>query len=217
MIETVLSLNKKIIIFAKNKYSQYLFCNEYAAEAAGLDSPKQIIGKTDDDLFWQPYAEYYRRCDRHVLRGNPFINEIIPFTQPSKIVSSILSCETILTSEKGGKMGVAGHAIDVTGYSVTKNCGYVDPQKHTFCLGPYFCNEYLTKREFEVFKYLLLGKSVDEIAFQFSRSIKTIQSQIKSIANKLQCSHKSEIIPTAVKYGLTYVLSEISFGKNNLK
>jgi DNA-binding CsgD family transcriptional regulator len=43
------------------------------------------------------------------------------------------------------------------------------------------------------------------------RSVKTIQSQIRSITNKLQCSHKSEIVPTAVKYGLTFILDDINF------
>ncbi|MCX7125568.1 MAG: LuxR C-terminal-related transcriptional regulator [Gammaproteobacteria bacterium] len=67
--------------------------------------------------------------------------------------------------------------------------------------------------EFEVFKYLLAAKSVEEIALILSRSAKTIQVQIKSIANKLQCSHKSEIVPTAIKYGLTHVFSDLSITK----
>ena len=32
--------------------------------------------------------------------------------------------------------------------------------------------------------------------------------------NKLQCSHKSEIVPTAIKFGLTHILDEISLVKN---
>ena len=95
MIETILAENLPIIIFAKDKNSKYLFCNEATAEAAGLDSPRQIIGKTDYDLFWRQYAEIYRDCDRDVMRGKVVINEQFPFIDTKKI-STILSCETLL-------------------------------------------------------------------------------------------------------------------------
>ena len=212
MIEKLLTANLPILIFAKDSNSKYLFCNEVAAEAAGLDSPQQIVGKTDYDLYWHQYAELYRSYDRNVLRGKALINEQLPFVEPRK-TATILSSETILTDKKGAAIGVIGHATDITGFSITKNNGHIDPEKNTFHLGPHFSNEYLTKREFEVFKYLLSGKSVDEIALILSRSAKTIQVQIKNIANKLQCSHKSEIIPTAMKHGLIHVLSELSITK----
>ncbi|MCX7121605.1 MAG: helix-turn-helix transcriptional regulator [Gammaproteobacteria bacterium] len=212
MIETILAENLPIIIFAKDKNSKYLFCNEATAEAAGLDSPRQIIGKTDYDLYWRQYAEIYRDCDRDVMHGKVVINEQFPFIDTKKI-STILSCETLLKDKNGVVKGVIGHATDITGFNVTKNNGYIDSEKNIFHLGSNFSNEYLTKREFEVFKYLLAGKSVEEIALILSRSAKTVQVQIKSIANKLQCSHKSEIVPTAIKYGLTHVLSDVSIVK----
>jgi len=213
MIEKLLTANLPIIIFAKDNNSKYLFCNEVAAEAVGLDSPQQIVGKTDDDLYWSQYAELYRSYDRAVLRGNILINEQVPFTEPKKNVTLLLSSETILTDKKGSTIGVIAHATDITGYNITKNNGHIDPEKNIFYLGPHFTNEYLTKREFEVFKYLLSGKSAEEIALILSRSAKTIQVQIKNIANKLQCSHKSEIAPMAIKYGLIHVLRNLSITK----
>lgn len=213
MTEDILNTNKQIFIFGKDKNSKYTFCNEAIAEVAGLDSSKQIIGKMDDDFVWKPQAELFRRGDSLAMQGKVFLNVPEPLTQRTRI-ATFLNTKTILTDKNGSLRGIIGHAIDITGYTVTKNNGQVDHQKNIFFLGPCFGNAYFTKREFEVFKYLLLGKCVEEIAFTLCRSVKTIQTQIKSIVNKLQCSHKSEIVPTAIQYGLTHVLNEINLIKN---
>jgi len=214
MIENILNEANKILIYGKDINSKYLFCNESVAKMSGLDSPHQIVGKTDADLFWRQYAKLYQDYDRHVLQGKIFMNVQVPFTHPKNIAASLLTTETILFDKNGDPKGIAGHCVDITGYTLTKNNGHIDPEKHIFYLGNHFGNDYLTKREFEVFKCLLLGKSVNEIAFDLGRSAKTIQAQIKSIANKLQCSHKSEIVPTAIQFGLTYVLDEINLQEN---
>ena len=213
MIETILNTNKKIFVFAKDKNLKYIFCNEAAAEIAGLDSPAQIVGKTDYDFVWKPQAEIYRSGDKNVLRGKVMHNVQEPMTQPTRL-ATILHSKLILTDKDGHPIGIAGHSIDITGHTVSKNSGRIDQNKNIFHLGDNFSNEYLTRREFEIFKYLLMGKSVDEIAFDLGRSKKTVEAQIKNIVNKLQCSHKAEIVPTAVKYGLTYVLDEVNLIKN---
>lgn len=213
MIENIVNNSKNLMIYAKDKNLKFSFCNETLAQAAGLDSPQQIIGKTDYDLVWRPQAKVYRNGNRDVLRGKILMNKRRLMTQCTKIVT--LLCSAMITTDKNGYPdGVAGHSVDITGYTITKNNGQLDSQKNIFYLGPHFSNEYFTRREFEVFKYLLMGKSVAEIACKLARSIKTIQSQVRSIANKLQCKHQSEIVPAAVKYGLTYVLDDIHVVKN---
>lgn len=209
MIEHIANSNKQIFIYAKDRNLKYLFCNEALAEVADLDSPKQIIGKTDHDFVWRPQASLYTDEDKDVFKGKIISNAVEPQTQRNRVIT-ILTTKTLLIDKNGHPYGVAGHSVDITGYHLTKNNGYVDYKKNTFFLGETFGNTYFTKREFEIFKYLLLGKSVEEIALRVHRSIKTIQSQIKSISNKMQCTHKSEIVPTAIKYGLTYVLDEIN-------
>lgn len=212
MIETVLLEKLPIMIFAKDKNSKYLFCNELMASAAGLDSPKQIIGKMDHQLVWKDRMDIYENEDKNLYSGKAIQNIQQSHTQITG-ERTILATKTILKDKNGYPKGITGHAVDITGFSITKNNGHIDPEKNIFHLGANFSNEYLTKREFEVFKYLLAAKSVEEIALILSRSAKTVQVQIKSIANKLQCSHKSEIVPTAIKYGLTHVLSDLSIVK----
>jgi PAS domain-containing protein len=81
LIEKIFSIDKTILIYAKDKNSKYLFCNEAVAELSGLDSPKQVIGKTDADLFWRKYSDFYVSIDHTVMHGNMFTNQQVPFTQ----------------------------------------------------------------------------------------------------------------------------------------
>jgi DNA-binding CsgD family transcriptional regulator len=214
MIEKMQNSDKQIFLFAKDKNLKYLFCNEAVAEVAGMDSPSQIVGKTDYDLFWRQHAEFYRDGDKDVLQGNTKINAAEIQTQPTK-VANIMICKMILYDRFGNQIGVGGHYIDTTGYSVTKNKGYLDREKNKFWLGPDFSNEYLTKREFQIFRYLLLGYTTDKISHEIKRSVKTVQSHIKSITRKLQCTHQAEIVPIAIRYGLTYVLDGIVLHQNS--
>ena len=213
VIEDIVKQCKNMYFYAKDKNSKYIFCDETMAEIAGADSPRQMLGKTDYDFVWKPHVSLYHMDDISVMRGNVLMNVLRPQTQ-FKRIATMLSTKLILTDKNGNSNGVCGHCVDITGHTVIKNNGRVDPHKNIFFLGAGFGNDYLTRREFEVFKYLLLGKSTEEIAFILSRSIKTVQTQIQSISNKLQCSHKSEIVPTAIKFGLTYVLDEIGLVKN---
>ncbi|WNZ49127.1 ATP-binding protein [Leptolyngbya boryana CZ1] len=55
-------------IFWKDRKSVYLGCNQNFADDAGLNSPEEIIGKTDFDLPWKrEETEFYRECDRRVM------------------------------------------------------------------------------------------------------------------------------------------------------
>lgn len=205
MIETILNLNKNIV-FAKDKNLKYLFISEAGAELADLDSPNQIIGKTDYDFIWKPQADLYRKGDSHVLKSGASLNVMEPRTQRNGIVN-VMHMKTVMRDKKDNPIGVTGTAIELTGYSLSKNNGYIDPIKKIFYLGPKFCNAYLTRCEFEIFKYMLYGKRVEEISLKLCRSPKTIESHIKSIANKLQCTHKCEIVPTAIQNNLTHILN----------
>ena len=49
-----------LYIWAKDKNYRYIYCNENYAMAAGLDSPEKIIGKSDDQLPWRKFADYFR-------------------------------------------------------------------------------------------------------------------------------------------------------------
>ena len=57
-------------IFWKDKNFRYLGCNKLFAQDAGLESPEQIIGKSDFELAWQQSAALYRADDKSVIHNN---------------------------------------------------------------------------------------------------------------------------------------------------
>lgn len=64
-----------VVVHWKNLNSIYMGCNRLFAEYAGMESPAQIIGKTDFDLPWKQFAPLYQTRDAEVIRtGQPLLN-----------------------------------------------------------------------------------------------------------------------------------------------
>ncbi|NJL20643.1 MAG: PAS domain S-box protein [Leptolyngbyaceae cyanobacterium SM1_3_5] len=65
-------------IWWKDCSGVYQGCNRAAAKAAGLDSPSEIVGKTDDDLPWtKEQADFDRGGDRDIIQsGQPQLHQI---------------------------------------------------------------------------------------------------------------------------------------------
>ena len=97
-----------------------------------------------------------------------------------------------------------------------KKTGYFDPDNNRFYLGEIFNNEYLTKRELNVFKYILYGYTSAQIASFLNISPKTVEGYTDILKRKLQCSSKSEIMATAIKFGLLYILDESLYFEGKL-
>lgn len=60
----------------------------------------------------------------------------------------------------------------------------------------------LSNREFEVFRMIVAGKSVTEIATQLSLSVKTISTHKARILEKMGLSNQADLVRYAVKHGL---------------
>lgn len=70
-----------------------------------------------------------------------------------------------------------------------------------------FENGYLTKREAEVLKYVIVGYSAKKIARILNLSNRTIEAYSNSIKMKFRCSTKAEVIFAAIKNGLAQQLN----------
>jgi len=156
-------------VAAKDTYGKYLFCNDNVAQIAQLDSPKQIIGKSDYDLIWHNYADLYRRGDNVILKGGNWFNVEEPQLQANG-PAKILITKSQLLNKSMECCGVITSFIDITGHTLKKVSGYYDPQKHRFYLGEVFENTYLTNAEYLTFKYLCLGYSSKKIGLQLELS-----------------------------------------------
>lgn len=108
-----------LYIWAKDRNFRYVYCNENYAMAAGLDSPNQIIGKSDDHLPWRKYADFFRVGDYGVLQGNSRVNAP-EVSDTVNNVKDILVTENQLLNSSNKCIGVIGSFIDITGQQLVK-------------------------------------------------------------------------------------------------
>ncbi|MFZ5563511.1 MAG: PAS domain S-box protein, partial [Thermodesulfobacteriota bacterium] len=103
-------------IFWKDAKGRYLGCNRAFARAAGLEHPRQIIGKTDFDLPWpREDAETYRKADREVLENNrPQYHTIEPMQQLDGTRLWVDKSKVPLVDENGQPFAVLGIYEDIT-------------------------------------------------------------------------------------------------------
>ena len=171
-----------------------------------MDSPQQIVGKSDIQLPWKKYADYYQFGDYGVMQGNAKINVSV-VTESVNNITDVLLSEVQLLNKNNQCIGVAGSCIDITGKRLVKKTGYYDEINQRYYLNDDILGHtYLTAREIDVFKYILLGYSARQIGEKIKISPKTVESYIVSICLKLQVKNKGEIIATAIQFGLTHIL-----------
>jgi len=204
MIENIFD-QINICVWAKDKNFKYIFCNEKYAEAANVDSPHQIIGKNDDDMPWRSQADYFREGDFAVLQGKKRINVQETEIRIDKVVD-ILVTENKLFNRHGQCIGLIGSYIEIPNQYIARKSGHYDQEKKRYYLGGIFKSVYLTWREAQVLKQLLLGYTAEQTGNHLGLSRKTVEGYINNIKIKLQVSTKGELLATAIQHGLTQIL-----------
>ena len=103
-------------VFWKDRNSVFLGCNNAIAKAAGLDSPDQIIGKTDYDLGWKKEeSDFYVAVDRRVMENDRAETHIIePQLQAGGKQAWLDTCKVPLHDENGKVIGILGTFMDIT-------------------------------------------------------------------------------------------------------
>jgi two-component system aerobic respiration control sensor histidine kinase ArcB len=103
-------------VFWKNSESIYLGCNKNFAQLVGLNSPEDIIGKTDNDINWQPTghtAETFQKGDQDTVSGHPITNqEEILVLPDGKTLITLVSKLPII--DDGKVIGIVGYFTDIT-------------------------------------------------------------------------------------------------------
>ncbi|MBF0494039.1 MAG: CHASE domain-containing protein [Candidatus Omnitrophica bacterium] len=102
-------------VFWKSPDSKYLGCNRPCALDAGLSSPEEIVGMTDDDLKWSRNAGQHKLDDAEVTKNcKPKLNYEEHVTNPDG--SEIWVCKNkIPICDPGGKVyAILGTYEDIT-------------------------------------------------------------------------------------------------------
>ncbi|KTC89179.1 sensory histidine-kinase / response regulator, partial [Legionella drozanskii LLAP-1] len=101
-------------IYFKNERFVYINCNTLQAIDAGFNSPQQMIGKTDYDIYPKALANLIRKNDKQVLHGGkPCIFD--ENTSELGLENLIYLTYKIPIIDKNGKpIGIAGISINIT-------------------------------------------------------------------------------------------------------
>lgn len=101
-------------VYWKDLNFRYLGCNKVQATSAGLDSPKDIIGKTDDEMPWRSQAKMIRQIDEQVLRTQEEISieEAANLSNGGKAI--FFSKKVPLKDDNGNITGILGISFDIT-------------------------------------------------------------------------------------------------------
>jgi two-component system, cell cycle sensor histidine kinase and response regulator CckA len=102
-------------VFWKDRNSAYLGCNDQVARDAGFDTPDQLIGRSDLEMFAErTEAEFYRACDRQVMdTAVPLLN-IEEAQTRAEGKATLLTSKVPLRDAAGSVVGVLGVYQDIT-------------------------------------------------------------------------------------------------------
>jgi len=103
-------------IFWKDRKSVYLGCNKNFAEDAGVESPENIVEKTDYDLAWKKEeADFFRTCDERVMSSGKAEYHIIePQLQADGKEAWLDTNKVPLCDSEGNVIGILGTYEDIT-------------------------------------------------------------------------------------------------------
>lgn len=103
-------------VFWKDRDSVYLGCNRNFAEAAGVASPQELVGKTDYDLAWtEEETKSYRECDRRVMELDAPALHIIESQRQADGKQAWLDTNKIPLHDGAGRVvGILGTYEDIT-------------------------------------------------------------------------------------------------------
>jgi DNA-binding CsgD family transcriptional regulator len=191
-------------ICIKDKDSKYLYCNEFMAEFAGVDSPSEILGKTDRQLIWRKHADLYRYGEVQVLNGKSYENIVEPMSFPDRDEIAILVTKALYKKNPEGIDGVIVKFFQIGEKLLKEKNGYFLPNHKYF----FRCNDQdktLALQQIRVLKYLFLGKTVKSIAAIMNISPRTVEDYIEVIKDKIECKNKEELILRAWALGLSHI------------
>jgi AraC-like DNA-binding protein len=97
-----------VYFVVKNRDGRVMMANQLASHLCGLDSEKDMIGKSDFDLFPSDQAESYTKDDSHVFEsGSPIIDRVELAPDPKNAINWFITTKIPLHNKVGEIIGLA--------------------------------------------------------------------------------------------------------------
>lgn len=101
-------------IFFKDCNSRFIITNDFLLKLLGKKSMKEMVGKTDFDLFPKELAEQYYHDEQEIIRtGKPLLNRQEKTVDTAGIEYWLLTTKVPLYMHKGTIIGVAGVSMAI--------------------------------------------------------------------------------------------------------
>ncbi len=103
-------------VFWKDKHLNYLGCNGVFSEVVGLESPQEVVGKTDFDFQRSSeHAQMYRDDDKRIMSsGKPELEIEEPYHRSDGSEGHVLTSKVPLVNKQGDIYGILGICTDIT-------------------------------------------------------------------------------------------------------
>lgn len=98
----------------KDLNSVFLGCNTLFAQAAGFESPDELIGKTDYDMPWKAKAKDYIRMDQQLIASKKSKINFEETLIYKGVKSTVLTTKAPLFDEFGETIGIFGVCTDIS-------------------------------------------------------------------------------------------------------
>ena len=181
-----------IYLAAKDKNLKYIYCSEGLARLLDLESPSTIVGKTDYDFHTDKTAQLYQSGDLRVLKSGRSYNVREKHPAHGKTIE-IVTTKHPLKDRFSALAGVALSFVALTDITSTVDLNTLENKVE---------DKFFTKREQDVFDYIIMGLTAKEIAKKLLLSPRTIEDYIDHIKIKLQCRRKHHIVEAAMRLGM---------------
>ena len=102
-------------IYFKDRQSRFIQVNPATVKQLGLNSPEEVVGKTDFDFFAHDVATVFYADEQEIMRtGKPIVDKEETKTFPDGTVTWVSTTKMPLKNEEGEVVGIFGIARDIT-------------------------------------------------------------------------------------------------------
>ena len=116
--ETLFDQLTDIVFFIKNAEGQYIVVNQTLANRCGFQSKEELIGRTPEDVYPNPFGQEYRQQDQEILEsGMPIINKLEIQIAPTLDLCWCLTTKVPLHGHDRSIVGLAGVSRDLKPYN----------------------------------------------------------------------------------------------------